>query len=204
MTYIIIFLTVVVSIVCFGNRPLADRLALQPFAVFKRHQWDRLITHGFVHGDYTHLLVNMFVFWSFGSNVERLFRTQEFAGVVRNGTLTFLVLYFGGMIFASIYDLYKYRNNPAYVSIGASGAVAATVFTSIFFDPLGMIYFFGFLPIPGILFGILYILYEGWSGRRAGDSINHNAHLFGALYGFIYPLFISPSLIHVFLNGLRF
>ena len=203
MTYIIIFLTVVISIVCFGNRRLADRLALRPYAVVHRNQWDRLITHGFVHGDYPHLLVNMLVFWSFGSNVERLFRTQEFAGIVRSGVLTFLLLYFGGMIFASLYDMVRHRNDPGYASIGASGAVSAVVFTSIFFDPLGMIYFFGVLPIPGILFGLLYIIYEGWSGKRMADGINHNAHLFGALYGFLFPLLISPSLIHVFLNGLK-
>ena len=204
MTYIIIFITLIVSIVCFGNHPLADRLSLRPYAVIHQRQWDRVLTHGFVHADYTHLLVNLFVFWSFGSNVERLFRTQEFAGLVQHGMLTFLILYFGGMVFASLYDLYLYRNNPHYASIGASGAVSAVVFTSIFFDPLGMIYFFGVLPIPGILFGIIYIAYEGWAGRRQADHINHHAHLFGALYGFLYPLFISPSLIEVFLRGLHF
>ncbi len=204
MTYILIFLTVAVSIVCFGNRNLASRLSMNPYAVWHRREWWRLLTHGFVHADYTHLLVNMFVLWSFGALMERIFKIQEFAGVISDAYLTYFLLYFGGMVAASLYDLFKRRDDPRYTSIGASGAVSAVVFASIFFQPLGMIYFFGVIPIPGIVFGVLYLLYERWSARREGDRINHYAHIFGAVYGFVFPLLMSPSLIHVFLQGFRF
>ena len=146
MTYILIFLTAVISIVCFNNRDLASKLSMNPYAVWHRHEWWRLLTHGFVHADYTHLIVNMFVLWSFGALMEQIFKIQEFAGVIANSYLTYFLLYFGGMVVASLYDLCKWRDNPYYTSIGASGAVSAVVFASIFFQPLGMIYFFGVIP----------------------------------------------------------
>ena len=99
-------------------------------------------------------------------------------------------------------DLVRRRNDPQYASIGASGAVSAVIFTSIFFNPWSKIYFFGILPIPGILFGILYVGYEQYMSRRPGDHINHNAHLFGALFGFVFPLLMEPSLWHVFVKNL--
>ena len=202
MTYILIFLTVVISIACFNNRGRLDRLALKPYAIFRQGQWERLVTHGFVHADYTHLLVNMFVLWSFGSYVQQLFRLIRQSGEGMSPDLNYLLLYFGGMIAASLYDLFKYRDNPYFSSIGASGAVAAVVFTTIFYNPLGKIYFFGVLPIPGILFGILYLAYEAYSARQGRGPVNHHAHIFGSLYGFLYPMLTGGlSKIHIFLNG---
>ena len=135
MTYIIIFLTIIVSIAALRNRTLFDRLSLVPYRVVHDRQWWRVITHGFVHGDYVHLAVNMFVLLSFGQFIERFFGAYQQIGLVSNGDLWYLLLYFGGMVAASVYDLIRYRNNPRYASIGASGAVSAVVFASIFFNP---------------------------------------------------------------------
>lgn len=194
ITYIIIGLTVIVSYVCFSNRELFEKLAFIPYLAVKEKQWYRLITHGFVHADTTHLLVNMFTFWSFGTYMEELF---VYAGFGKWG---FLLLYFGGMIVASIPDVLKQKNNPYYVSIGASGAVSAVLFSSIFFDPWGKILLFAVIPIPGILFGVLYLIYCQYMAKRAGDNINHNAHFYGAVYGFLLPAIMNPSLIELFLS----
>ena len=94
------------------------------------------------------------------------------------------------------------RNNPRYASIGASGAVSAVVFASIFFNPWSKIYLLGVIPIPGIIFGLLYIGYSSYMGRRQGDRINHFAHLFGALFGFLFPLLMNPSFFSVFWDNL--
>ncbi len=201
MTYIIIFLTVAVSALCFYIPGLFDRLAMSPYQVWRRRQWYRMITHGFVHGDWTHLLVNMLVFWSFGTFVEQTFALQQQAGTVWSGTGAFLLLYSGGIAVPALYDLLRRRGDPYYVSVGASGAVSAVVFTSIFFAPMQNVYFFGAIPIPGIIFGVLYILYESYLARRRQDNINHWAHITGAAYGFAFPLFMEPSLIRTFLNG---
>jgi membrane associated rhomboid family serine protease len=133
----------------------------------------------------------MFTFWSFGTLMEATFGRWEFTA-----------LYFGGMIFSSAYDFVKYRNNVYYQSIGASGAVSAVLFSSILLNPWGTILLFAVIPIPGILFGILYLAYCRYMARQASDHINHNAHFYGALYGLVFPVLLHPSLIPLFLSRL--
>jgi membrane associated rhomboid family serine protease len=203
ITYILIALTVLTSIFCFNSGPLFEALALKPYRVIDHREWYRVITHGFVHGDYTHLLVNMIVLFSFGSSVEPLLKQLHQEGITGNGTVAYLLLYFGGMAFATIRDLVKNRHNPYYTSIGASGAVSAILFTSIFFDPWGKILFFGIVPIPGILFGVFYLAYSQFSGLRGRDRVNHFAHFYGAVYGFLFPLALNPRLIELFLSHFR-
>ena len=196
ITYLIIAVTCVVSYICFGNQSMANKLALSPYQVVHRKEWYRVVSHGFVHADMTHLLVNMFTYWSFGTYMEQYY---QYAGL---GILGYLLLYFGGMIFASSLDLSKHKDNPYYLSIGASGAVSAVLFSSIFFNPWGKIYFFAILPIPGIVFGIIYLYYCQYMAKKAGDHINHNAHFLGALFGFLLPVLLKPSLINVFIDAL--
>lgn len=194
ITYLIIALTVVVSLACFNNRQLFEKLALNPYQVIHHREWHRIITHGFVHADTTHLFVNMFTYWSFGTYIEKVFDAAGW------GTLNYLLLYFGAMIVASLPDVIKYRNATWYRSIGASGAVSAILFTSIFFSPWDKILLFAAIPIPGILFGVVYLIYCQYMAKRGGDNINHNAHFFGAVYGFIFPLFMNPRLWDTFLS----
>ena len=120
MTFILIFLTAVVSVVCFGNRRWFDSLAMIPYRVAHDRQWYRAVTYGFVHADYMHLIVNMFVLLSFGQYLERLFRAYEHAGTIASGYLAYGLLYFGGLIASVASDMARHRNDPRYVSIGAS------------------------------------------------------------------------------------
>lgn len=196
MTYLILGATVAVSFACFGNRPLALGLALIPYRVVRRKEWYRAVTHGFVHADMPHLLVNMFTFWSFGTYMERYY---QYAGLGERG---FLLLYFGGLVFSSAWDLSRQKDNPHYLSVGASGAVSAVLFSSIFFDPWGKIYLFALLPVPGILFGVVYLAYCQYMARQAGGRINHNAHFLGALFGFLLPALLDPSLVKSFVGAL--
>lgn len=202
MTTLIIFLTVIISVLCFNNPRLFDKLDLRPYDVVHRRQWYRIVTHGFVHADWMHLIVNMLVFWSFASYVLQLFAAQHQAGMSMDANLKFVLLYFGGMVAASIYDVVKRRDDPRYASVGASGAVSAVVFTSIFYSPLSKILLMGIIPLYAILFGVLYVGFEVYSARRGGDNVNHNAHLFGAAYGFIFPMLTGGfSEIKFFING---
>lgn len=202
MTYILIFVTVVVSIACFQNRAWFDLLSLQPYRVVRKREWWRVLTHVFVHGDWVHLLVNMFVLFSFGGYLEKLFKTYEQIGAIGSTYLSYFLLFFGAAVVSSIHDLMKQRDNPRFVSVGASGAVSAVIFATIFFNPWNKLYLFAAIPIPGIIFGVFYILYSQYMGRRGGDNINHNAHLYGALFGFIFPLLIDPQFIRIFWNNL--
>jgi membrane associated rhomboid family serine protease len=146
----------------------------------------------------THLLVNMFTFWSFGTLMEYTF------GAIGFGMWGYLGLYFGGMVFSSLYDLFNYRNDMYYHSIGASGAVSAILFSSILFNPWRMVYFFAVIPIPGILFGVIYLLYCQYMAKQSTDNINHHAHFYGALYGLLYPVLLQPSLFKSFVRQLTF
>jgi len=194
LTYLIIGITGIVSYMCFGRRDLVNKFSFNSYAIFKRKEWFRFITHGFVHADMTHLLINMFTFWSFGTYMEYYFSQIGF------GLWGFIGLYFGGMIFSSLYDLVKYRDNIYYQSIGASGAVSAVLFSSILFDPWGTILLFAVIPIPGIIFGVLYLIYCQYMAKRSSDNINHNAHFYGAVYGLLFPILLQPSLAGLFVE----
>jgi membrane associated rhomboid family serine protease len=203
-TILLIVITVAISILCFNSPRLFDALSLRPYRVVEEGQWWRIVTHGFVHGDYIHLFVNMIVLYSFGTYTEVSFARLAEQGVIGNPDRSYLLLYFGGMVLATIHDLIRNRHNPYYSSIGASGAVSAVVFSTIFLNPWGKILLFGIIPIPGILFGIFYLGYSQGSAQRGQDNINHYAHIYGALYGFVFPLLMNPSLIHDFLEAFRF
>ena len=196
ITYAILIVTVVVSIACFSNDSLFNKLSYSPYRMIHSKEWYRIISHGFVHADWVHLFVNMFTFLSFGQYVESAFRYLGFSGG------SFLLLYFGGMIAASLYDLWKYRDNRYYTSIGASGAVSAVLFTAIFLNPWDKIYLFAAIPIPGIVFGFVYLWYCQYMAKRGGDNINHNAHFYGAVYGFIFPILLEPGLLQIFIQQL--
>lgn len=194
LTYIIIAVTVAVSLACFSNGQLFDKLSLKPYRVVHAREWYRVISHGFVHADWVHLFVNMFTFWSFGQYIESAFQYLGF------GQWSFLVLYFGAMIVASVSDLIRFRNAAWYTSIGASGAVSAVLFTAILLNPWDKILLFAVIPIPGILFGVLYLAYCQYMARQGGDNINHNAHFYGAVFGLVFPILLEPQLFRMFLS----
>lgn len=169
----------------------------------RKNQWHRIITHGFIHADSIHLLVNMIVLFSFGRSVENQFDIlAKNHQAISSATLHMLILYFVGMIIASSTTIFKHKNNYQYNSVGASGAVSAVVFAAIFFSPKNTILIMGIIPIPAILFGILYLIYSQYKSRKGNDNVNHDAHFIGAVFGFIYPVIIDPSLLKYFINTL--
>lgn len=201
ISIIIIIATVIISMIAFKNYSISESLNFNASRILQKKEYYRFVSHGFVHADWTHLLVNMFVFFSFGTYVENSFAQFESQQLISSSELSFIFLYFGGLIVASIRSFLKYKNQPWYRSVGASGAVSAVLFTSIFLSPLEKIYFYGILPVPGIVFGILYLVYSSYMNRKSNDNINHDAHIWGAVYGFVFPLFLDLGLIGSFLNS---
>jgi membrane associated rhomboid family serine protease len=202
MTLFIIIVTVIITIIAFNSEELLNRLMLNPYQVVHKKEWYRIITHGFLHADWTHLIINMIVLFSFGSSVEREFRNLSMSGYINSPALAYSILYFGGIIISSLITLIRHRNNRWYNSVGASGAVSAVIFTSIFLSPLDRLYFFAVLPIPGIVFAVLYLVYSSYMSRRNRDNINHDAHFLGAVYGFIFPILIDLDLMSGFIEQL--
>jgi membrane associated rhomboid family serine protease len=200
ITILIVISTAIVSVVSFQRMDLFSKLDFQPYLIAKKNEYFRFISHTFVHADWIHLIVNMLVFFSFGRYVELEFTRYEASGYIFSGRFFYLLLYFGGAIVASVPCYLKHRNDPNYISVGASGAVSAILFTSIFISPLEKVYFYGILPLPGILFGILYLIYSSYMGRKANDNINHDAHFWGAVFGLVFPVILKPGAIAEFIN----
>ncbi|QIO05267.1 rhomboid family intramembrane serine protease [Acinetobacter shaoyimingii] len=192
-TVTLIIITVIVSLLAFNTQKLMNRLIFWPPAM-KRGQYDRFITHGFVHADGTHLLFNMITLFFFGSIIESFYRDYFY-------NLGFVLFYLGGLIVAILPSYIKNKNNPNWASLGASGAVSAVLFAYILFEPWKLIFVF-FIPVPAIVFAVLYVGYSVWAGKKGNSNINHSAHLWGAAYGVIVTILLEPRLIPHFLNKL--
>jgi membrane associated rhomboid family serine protease len=202
ITVIIVIVTVIVSVAAMRRRELLYRFDLSPARLVHKREYYRIFTHAFLHANYFHLGINMLVLYSFGTYIEQAFSELEREGVIFSSPFFYLLLYVGSIALASLSTVIRYRNDEHYSAVGASGAVSAVVFTYIFFEPLKKIYFYMVLPIPGILFGILYLIYSSYMGRREGDNINHSAHFWGAVVGFLFPILLEPSLFLTFLDKL--
>lgn len=195
VTIILIAITVIVSFVGFSNRALVNRLMFEPPLILRHHQWDRFLTHGFVHADGMHLLFNMVTLFFFGRLVEQLF--EPYVG--RPG---FLAFYLSAVVVASIPSFFRHKRDPNYRSLGASGAVSAVLAAFILFAPWQIIYVF-FLPVPAIVFLALYIGYVIWIKKRGQVTrIEHTTHLAGTAYGALFYVAIEPRIVPHFLAAL--
>lgn len=202
MTIFFILITSVISFLAFNKKELLYKLQFNPYQVWHRKEIYRLLSHSLVHADWVHLFVNMFVLYSFGTAVEYYFSQLELAEFLRFPVFWFAFLYLGGILFSASSTLWKHKDNHWYNAVGASGGVSAIVFASIFFAPWQNLYLFAFIPIPGIVFGGIYLAYSHYMSRKSSDHINHEAHLLGAIYGIVFPLFIDLKLGNYFLEQL--
>jgi membrane associated rhomboid family serine protease len=190
-TIIIIILTALVSFGAFNNRQLYNDLILYPPAI-NRGQYYRFLTSGFIHADLQHLLFNMLTMYFFGRVMEDYLNMQL-------GNWAFLTLYLGAIVISDIPSYLKNKNNPGYASLGASGGVSAVLFAFILLAPWSTIYVF-ILPVPAIIFGILYMGYSIYMSRKGTDNVNHDAHLWGAVFGIVFILINMPGQVSGFLQ----
>lgn len=198
MTILIIVATSLVSILAFGRPDWVEKLQFNASKVIHQNEYYRLFSHGFVHANWEHLIVNMIVLYSFGQAIETYFEY----GFGQMANVYFLLLYFGGMLVANLYALYKHRNNYYYNAVGASGAVSAVLFAAIFYNPWSKILFFAIIPIPGIIFAVLYLAYSYYMSRKDSDHVAHDAHLLGALFGFVFPIILNHNNFEHFIDKL--
>ncbi|MBE2290251.1 MAG: rhomboid family intramembrane serine protease [Chitinophagaceae bacterium] len=189
-TLITVIITVAISIAAFNNESLVNKLILWPRYMHDPQEYYRLLTSGFIHADWNHLIFNMVSLYFIGSSAESILG------------MGFLTLYLTGIIISSLPSFLKHRNNSYYRSLGASGGVAAIMFFFIYFAPWSKLYII-FLPIgiPAILFGVLYLVYEAYMAKKGGGTMNHDAHFWGAVYGLVYALIIDPTHGKLFINA---
>lgn len=196
LTYILIAITVIISLYAMNNRDIMYKFMMNPYAVMHRGQYFKLLTSGFIHKDYTHLILNMLSFFFFGPTLEDEF-AQAFGAA---SPVYFILLYVLAIIVSDLPTLFKHRNNPGYNSLGASGAVSAVIFACILFEPLLTLTLYFAIPIKGFIFAALYIIYSYVSSKQSRDGINHDAHLYGALFGVLFCIVLYPHSIEIFLE----
>ena len=194
ITLIIIAITCVVSFIAFNNRKVLDDLILWPPAISRQREYHRLVTYGLVHADFGHLLFNMVTLFFFGRAMEVFYASEL-------GTFGFALFYIGGLVVSILPTYLKNRGNPNYRSLGASGAVSAVLFAYILLAPWSRIIVL-VVPMPAIIYAVLYTAYSIYMDRRGEGNINHSAHLWGAAYGVLFTLLVNPRVLPYFLGAL--
>ena len=202
VTLILIALNVLFSFIGFSNGTILSKTIGWPYYEKRNKEYYRFITSGFLHADWIHLFFNMFTLYFFGKNVEIILAVSGLGG-----TFAYLTLYFLGLIAANIPSYLKHNNDPEYRSLGASGAVSAVIFASIIFSPWSSIYLYGAIQISATVYAILYIVYCIYMGKKNQDNVNHDAHLWGSVFGLVFTIIliavIRPELFPYILEDIK-
>lgn len=187
-TIIIIAITIAISIAGFSNEELRNKLILWPKKMHNPAECYRLLTSGFIHADWMHLLFNMYSLYLFGNTVETVI------GMMGNRQELFYIVYLAGIVVSSLPTFLKNRNNAYYRSLGASGGVSAIIFFSIYYFPWGKILIFPIpFALPSLVFGILYLVYEAYMAKKGAGNVNHDAHFWGSVFGLVAALILDPT-----------
>jgi len=143
----------------------------------------RMLSSGFLHVDMMHLIFNMLTLYFFAPVVLGWL-----------GNFSFLLVYFGSLIFGSLLTMLFHKNDYSYRAVGASGAVTGVLYSAILLQPDMMLGIFFVIPMPAYIFGILYLLYSIYGMKAKNDNIGHTAHFGGAIGGYLITLIKQPSL----------
>jgi len=170
-----------------------------PYRVHHYKEYYRMLSSGFLHGSWLHLLINLFVFHEFGRLVEYKFLSKYGS---LTGAILYLVFYLLAIVVSDFRSLKKHQNNPSFSSIGASGAVSAILFVYIFFEPWSILLLYFVIPMPAIIGGILYLWYSSYAAKNMQDRIDHDAHFAGAIFGFLAALILFSDSVQIFLSKL--
>ncbi len=196
--YLIIAATVLISAAAFQNQEFLSKSLFYPYRVKHNNELYRMVSHMFIHADWSHLIFNMFSLYFLGQILVYSFY-NAFGEV--GGMIHFSILYFIGGIFASLFPYMRNHDNPNYTSLGASGAVSAIVFAAILWNPtMKLALLFLPIPIPAYIFGPLYLAFEYFALRKGKGNIAHDAHIGGALFGILYVILIEPSKAQEFIH----
>lgn len=170
---------IIVSLIGFGSEDMKNQNLFWIGPMRQQNQWHRMITSGFLHGNPSHLFINMFVLFSFGMKLEGYL-----------GLTSFLIIYFASLLGGSAFAFFSNRNNMNYRALGASGATSGLLTAYSLHFPFEMLVF---PPVPAIVFTIGYIWISYVLSKRPGSIIGHDAHLGGAVVGFLVAVILNPG-----------
>lgn len=182
---ILMVINIAVSYNGFKNTVFFEGYKFQVEKILIHKDYKRIITGGFLHTGWVHLIFNMFSLYAFSGNVEGYL-----------GGFQFLIIYFGSLIGGHLFSLLVHKHHGDYSAVGASGAVCGIIFASIaLFPGLEIGLFFIPIGIPGWIFGVLFVLFSIYGIKAKNDNIGHEAHLGGALVGMLLALIMVPFAI---------
>jgi len=156
----------------------AEGLFFPLFGLVPKLVWSELmiwqpITYLFFHGGIWHVLINMFVLWMFGSELERIW-----------GKNHFIKFYFVTGIGSGLITMFLNLGSMTPI-VGASGAVYGVLLAYGLTYPNRQIYLYGIIPIKSIWFviGIGFIAFM--SSFNNLSQVSHVTHLSGMLIGYL-------------------
>lgn len=180
---ILIIVNVAFSIKGFSDRFFFDKYKFQIGAI-NRGDKIRMLTSAFLHVDYMHLILNMYVLYIFAPII-----------IVKLGVIKFLILYIGSLFAGNLLTLTYHKSELYYSAVGASGAVAGIIYGAILLNPEMRLMLFPLpIPIPGYIFGLGYLLYSIYGMKKQIGNIGHSAHLGGAIGGYALMLMVNPTI----------
>ncbi|MBK6861149.1 MAG: rhomboid family intramembrane serine protease [Saprospiraceae bacterium] len=188
MTYGLILSILVISSIGFSKSNIIQDYSHFPYLEKRNRQFYRWLSCGFLHANWLHLGLNLFVLYQFGSTIEHVYKAQ-FGFYV--GGFLFILIYFIILIAGCIPTYFHHLNNTRYSSIGASGAISGILFIYVLYYPFQLLYLFGMVPIPAILFAPLYLIYSWWASKNPNDHIDHYAHFYGSIIGLFLGLLVK-------------
>ena len=149
------------------------------FGLVPKLVWSQLkiwqpFTYMFFHGDIWHVLINMFVLWMFGSELERAWGKKNF---LRFYFITGVGSGLGTMIFGL---------QSTIPIVGASGAIYGVLLAYGIMYPNRTVYLYGIIPIKSIWFVIGIGVIAFFSSFNNFTNISHLTHLFGMIIGYLY------------------
>lgn len=182
---LLIFTNIIFSYKGFSNQVFFDGYKFEVDKILARKDYKRLITSGFLHVSWTHLIFNMISLYIFSIPV-----------IMMIGGLKFLIIYFVSLVGGDLLSLFIHRHHGDYSSVGASGAVCGVIFAGLALYPgMGIGIFLLPFSMPGWLYGLVYVLYSMYGIRSNKNNIGHDAHLGGALVGMTIAILMEPSAI---------
>ena len=181
VTIIILAANILVSYKGFNDYSFFEKYKFNSGAV-SRGEKIRILSSGFLHVDWAHLILNMITLYFF-------------AGVVINflGSMGFLLVYFFSLLLGNLLSFYFHKNDYYYNAVGASGAVSGIIYAAILLIPdMSLYMFFIPIPIPAYIFGIGYMFYSIYGMKRKLGNIGHDAHFGGAVGGYLLTILLAP------------
>ena len=160
--------------------------------LFRKH-WS-ILSYGFLHAGFLHILMNMIVLYFIGNLFLEYFTEKQLLNFYILGTL------FGGIFFLFSQNYFPLFEGKSTVLVGASAGISAIFIGITTYIPNYQIKlrFIGFVKLWYLAAFWISLDILGLIGSNAGG---HFAHLGGALFGFIYVSRASNKEIS-FLNNL--